>query len=105
MAVTAAKLPPPPRSAQNRSGSFSASTRWDWPSAVTILIATTVLAAMPRLRDRKVNQPPSPGVGDGNRSPPPREEPPPPPSCADQQSAQRQCGPIASFTSPQIAPA
>jgi hypothetical protein len=38
------KLPPPPRSPQNRSGSLSASTRRNLPSGVTSSIATTLFA-------------------------------------------------------------
>ena len=49
-AVTTPKLPPPPRSAQNRSGSFSASTRSCSPPAVTTSIAVTRLQARPCLR-------------------------------------------------------
>ena len=47
MAVTAPKLPPPPRTAQKRSGSDSASTRRMLPSAVTISTETTFEAARP----------------------------------------------------------
>ena len=41
IAVTTPKFPPPPRNAQNRSGSFSRSTRRRRPSAVTSSIAVT----------------------------------------------------------------
>ena len=47
MAVTAPKLPPPPRTAQKRSGSVSASIRRMAPSAVTISTETTFEAARP----------------------------------------------------------
>ena len=49
-AVTTPKLPPPPRTAQNRSGSFFASTRICSPPAVTSSIAVTRLQARPCLR-------------------------------------------------------
>ena len=42
MAVTMPKLPPPPRTAQNRSGSFSRVDAADAPSAVTISTAATL---------------------------------------------------------------
>ena len=57
-AVTMPKLPPPPRSAQNRSGSSSRSARRSWPSAVTTSIASTLLADRPYLRPRKLTPPP-----------------------------------------------
>ena len=47
IAVTTPKLPPPPRSAQNRSGSLNASARTSRPSAVTSSIASTLLADSP----------------------------------------------------------
>lgn len=50
IAVTTPKLLPPPRSAQNRSGSLSRSARTIRPSAVTTSIASTLLAARPYLR-------------------------------------------------------
>ena len=40
-------MPPPPRTAQNRSGSCSASARTRSPSGVTSSAAVTLLAAIP----------------------------------------------------------
>ena len=59
IAVTTPKLPPPPRSAQNRSGWLSASARTSVPSAVTISMATTLFAAMPWRRASQLRPPPS----------------------------------------------
>ena len=59
IAVTTAKLPPPPRSAQNRSGSYSASTRRISPSAVTTSNARTWLSANPWDRASQLTPPPS----------------------------------------------
>ena len=46
------KLPPPPRMAQNRSGSCVASTVWSLPSAVTISAASSESMVRPHLRER-----------------------------------------------------
>ncbi len=59
IAVTTPKLPPPPRSAQNRSGSLSASTRTRFPSALTISTAVIALVWMPCLRPSQPIPPPS----------------------------------------------
>ena len=59
IAVTTPKLPPPPRSAQNRSGSCSASTRTSSPSAVTSSSAVTALVCSPYLRASQPMPPPS----------------------------------------------
>ena len=59
MAVTAATLPPPPRSAQNSSGSVSWSARTSRPSAVTTSAATIVLQASPWVRISQLRPPPS----------------------------------------------
>jgi hypothetical protein len=58
-AVTTPKLPPPPRSAQNRSGSWPASARTRLPSAVTSSIAVTLLVCRPCLRAYQPMPPPS----------------------------------------------
>ena len=58
-AVTTPKFPPPPRSAQNSSGSCAASVRTRWPSAVTISIAVTALVCSPCLRASQPTPPPS----------------------------------------------
>ena len=58
IAVTTPKLPPPPRTAQNRSGSVSASTRRSTPSAVTMSTARTASAARPCLRPSQLMPPP-----------------------------------------------
>ena len=58
-AVTMPKLPPPPRSAQKRSGSLSASTRRSVPSAVTSSIAVTLFVESPSLRAYQPTPPPS----------------------------------------------
>ncbi len=50
--VATPKFPPPPRIAQNRSGSCSASTRWSSPSAVTISAASRLSIVRPCLRTR-----------------------------------------------------
>ena len=47
MLVTTPKLPPPPRSAQNRSGSLSAVARTSSPSAVTTSIGGDVVGRKP----------------------------------------------------------
>ena len=52
-------IPPPPRSAQNRSGSFAQSVRTMSPEAVTTSIAVTWLAPMPCLRASQDSPPPS----------------------------------------------
>src|SRR5690349_11538863 len=57
-ATTIAKSPPPPRSAQNRSGSLSASTVRASPSAVTSSIARTRLQANPYWRPNQLRPPP-----------------------------------------------
>ena len=59
IAATMAKLPPPPRSAQNSSGSLSASTWRCSPSAVTTSIAVSRLQAKPYLRPSQPTPPPS----------------------------------------------
>ena len=59
IAVTTPKLPPPPRSAQNRFGWCSASARTRLPSAVTTSSAVTALVCMPNLRDSQPMPPPS----------------------------------------------
>jgi hypothetical protein len=58
-AVTIAKLPPPPRSAQKSSGSFAQSARTSSPSAVTASIAVTWFAPMPCFRASQERPPPS----------------------------------------------
>ena len=58
-AVTTPKLPPPPRTAQNSSGSWSASVRTWRPSAVTSSIATMLFVAMPYWRAIQPMPPPS----------------------------------------------
>ena len=63
--VTTPKLPPPPRSAQNRSGSFSADATWTEPSAQTTVAERRLSMVSPYLRR---TQP----------SPPPRVRPPTP---------------------------
>ncbi len=50
--VTTPKLPPPPRTAQNRSGSCDSSTTWTAPSAVTISAASRLSIVSPWLRTR-----------------------------------------------------
>ena len=50
--VTTPKLPPPPRSAQNRSGLVSASARRSSPSAVTMSAASRLSIVRPCLRPR-----------------------------------------------------
>ena len=50
--VATPKFPPPPRIAQNRSGSFSASTRRISPSAVTMSAASRSSIVRPYLRTR-----------------------------------------------------
>ena len=47
IAVTTPKLPPPPRSAQNRSGSLAGSAHRNRPSAVTTSNFSTLLADSP----------------------------------------------------------
>ena len=59
IAVTMPKLPPPPRSAQNSSGSFSRSVRTSVPSAVTSSIAVTLFVWRPWLRASQPMPPPS----------------------------------------------
>ena len=50
--VTIPKLPPPaPRSAQNRSGSWRASTRRSRPSGVTTTSPVTLSAVSPKARE------------------------------------------------------
>ena len=51
--VATPKFPPPPRSAQNRSAWWSASTRRNSPSAVTISAASRSSIVIPCLRTRK----------------------------------------------------
>ena len=53
------KLPPPPRNAQNRSGSYSASTIRTWPSAVTTSTCVTLSIASPCLPISQPSPPPS----------------------------------------------
>ena len=57
--VATPKFPPPPRIAQNRSGSFSASTRRSSPSAVTMSAASRSSIVRPCLRTRNPMPPPS----------------------------------------------
>jgi hypothetical protein len=57
--VTIPYPPPPPRSAQKRSGSLPALTVRGSPSAVTTSIAFTRLQAQPYLRPSQLNPPPS----------------------------------------------
>ena len=59
IAVTTPKLPPPPRSAQNRFGWCWASARTRLPSAVTTSSAVTASACRPNLRDSQPMPPPS----------------------------------------------
>ena len=47
MLLRTTPMPPPPRTAQNRSGSWSASARTRSPSGVTSSAAVTLLAASP----------------------------------------------------------
>ena len=56
--VTTPKLPPPPRIAQKRSGSVSASMRRIRPSAVTISAASRESRVRPNLRPRYPTPPP-----------------------------------------------
>ncbi len=56
--VTIPKLPPPPRSAQKRSGSVSASVRTRRPSGSTISTAVSALAARPLRRASHPMPPP-----------------------------------------------
>ena len=64
------KLPPPPRTAQYRSG-FSSALAWrSWPSAVTMSTDFTLSSARPKRRATRPKPPPSvrpptPGVGHG----------------------------------------
>ena len=53
------KLPPPPRNAQNSSGSLSWSTRRFLPSGVTTSIAATLFVESPSLRAYQPTPPPS----------------------------------------------
>ena len=63
-AVTTPKLPPPPRSAQNRSGFSSALARTSSPSAVTTSAASRLSHAGPCLRASQPRPPPSVRPGD-----------------------------------------
>ena len=56
--VTTPKFPPPPRMAQNRSGSCSALTQRNRPSAVTTSKPVTLSAASPSLRPYQPTPPP-----------------------------------------------
>ena len=58
-AVTTPKLPPPPRSAQSRSGFSSADARTSSPSAVTSSAASRLSQARPCLRSSQPEPPPS----------------------------------------------
>ena len=58
MAVTMPKSPPPPRSAQNSSGSLRSVTRMCSPSGSTSSTARTWLAARPYFRPNQLNPPP-----------------------------------------------
>src|SRR5215218_2428330 len=89
--VTTPKLPPPPRTAQKRSGFSVALARRTWPSAVTISTPTTLSHARPCLR---MSQP----------SPPPNVRPPTPVLEMRPPVVARPCGCVAASKSRQSAP-
>ncbi len=90
--VTTPKLPLPPRSAQNRSGSRPASTVRTMPSAVTTVISRTWSAAKPKVL----------AIGP---TPPPRVKPTTPTEVAEPQSGARSYAAAAATTSVQVQPA
>ncbi len=91
-AVTTPKLPPPPRTAQNRSG-FSSSEATTWrPSAVTISARKRLSQVNPSLRS---SQP----------LPLPRASPPIPVSDTRPPVTASPCAWVAASSSPQVSPA
>ena len=91
-AVTTPKLPPPPRSAQNKSVCSDGVARVTSPSAVTTSIAVTWFAARPCWRANQLRPPPSVYA----TTPMSGEEP---------ESGYSPNGDVASVTSSQIVPA
>ena len=89
--VATPKLPPPPRIAQNRSGSFSASTCSTRPSAVTTSAASRSSTVRPCLRTR-------------NPTPPPSVMPPIPTEPVSPNPVARPCAPAAAVYSAAVRP-
>ena len=89
--VATPKFPPPPRSAQNRSGWLSASARSSSPSAVTTSAASRSSMVMPCLRTR-------------NPIPPLSVIPPTPTVPASPKPVARPCSPAAAVYSPAVRP-
>ena len=85
------KLPPPPRTAQNRSGSAASLTVTSRPSAVTRSTSTRLSIVRPCLR---ASQP----------MPPPRVRPPRPTEPVSPNGVAKPCCPAAAVYSPAVAP-
>ena len=89
--VTTPKLPPPPRSAQNRSAYWSADVRRILPSAVTTSADSRLSTVRPK---RRISRP----------TPPPRVRPPTPVWLTTPAGTTRPCRWVARSTSPSSAP-